>query len=339
MAGSPDGATVNRNMIKGLWFQRAPRDRRHTRARRPADGFGSADKSLPGRGQIAAAAEVGIAADQLRRRQQMFVERPTFSGVARVTLRKRPEIARSPSRRDGSKTCFLFSYDFVQLFLCRPTGPDRVPESAMDIRRVRIRTLKVAFLAVVMSLGARTTASAGPLPLALDPYPALNAQTITSLFNASTGLFTANGTAVSWNFGGGPTLISPALPFKLTANFSGGQATSATLIIGSESSPYLAASGLIDFAYSATKGGTIEFLFDTVSGSSGQFTSGAPLDVQITVGSTFAPQFTTSWMNVQNTAIIRQADSEPVPEPSALLAVIAGAGGLLLRRRRARKVA
>jgi hypothetical protein len=205
----------------------------------------------------------------------------------------------------------------------------------MDKRRVGIRTLKVAFLAVVMSLASRATAYAGPLPLALDQYPVLNAQTITSLFNASTGLFTANGTAVSWNLGAGNTAISPALPFKLTANFSGGVPTSATLIIGSESSPYLSATGLADFGYTSAKGGTIEFLFNTLGGSQGVFAAGSQIDVQITVGSTFTPQFATSWMNTNNTALVRQVDQpDAVPEPSTLLALVAGAGGLLARRRR-----
>jgi hypothetical protein len=202
-------------------------------------------------------------------------------------------------------------------------------------RRVRIQTLRVALLAVIMSLAARATSYAGPLPLTLDQYPVMNAQTITSLFNASTGLFTANGTAVGWNDGSGNNPIAYA--FKLTANFSGGVPTSASLIIGSESSPYLTASGLSDFAFSAVKGGTIEFLFNTVGGSSGVFASGAPLDVQITVSSTFTPQFTTSWMNSQETAILRQQDvpTDTVPEPSSLLAIVVGGGGLLLRRWRA----
>ena len=227
----------------------------------------------------------------------------------------------------------MFSTEFVHLISVQPQGTISVPETAMDTRRVG-KTLRVALLAVVLTVASRSTSYAGPLPLAIDQYPVMNAQTITSLFNASTGLFTANGTAVGWNSGAGNNPIAYA--FKLTANFAGGVPTAATLIIGSDSSPYLTATGLADFGFSAVKGGTIEFLFDTVGGSSGVFTSGAPLDLQITVSSTFAPQFSTSWMNSQETATLRQeTTTDPVPEPSTLLALAAGAGGLMLRRRRA----
>ena len=88
MAGSTGAATLNHKKSKTLWSSRALRSARHTNAGRPVDDAGSADKSLPCRGQIAAAEEVGIAADQLRRRKQMFIERPTFSWTSRVTLRK-----------------------------------------------------------------------------------------------------------------------------------------------------------------------------------------------------------------------------------------------------------
>jgi hypothetical protein len=202
----------------------------------------------------------------------------------------------------------------------------------MDNRRVGMKTLKVAFLAVVMSLAARTTSYAGPLNIALDSDPVLNAQTIISTFNSVTGLFQASGTAFFWT---GKTATETALAFKLTANFSGGQPTTASLIVGSEAAPFLSGTGLAGFSYTAVRGGTLEFLFDNIGGTSTLFSSAEQLDVQITVSPLFTPQFTTSWgPNVNNTAIVRQTDTEPVPEPSTLLALVAGAGGLLMRRRR-----
>ena len=198
--------------------------------------------------------------------------------------------------------------------------------------RQRIKTLKVLFTAVAMMLAVSSTSQAGPLGITFNSTPVMNAQTITSLFNATTGMFSASGTAVGWDTGTGNNVI--AQPFKLTANFAGGAPTTASLTIGLDAAPYVFAADLVQFAYSAVKGGTIEFLFNTVSGSSGVFSSGAPLDVALTVSSTFTPQFTTSWFNSQETAVIRQSVTTDTPEPSALLLLIAGAGGFLVYRRR-----
>jgi hypothetical protein len=173
----------------------------------------------------------------------------------------------------------------------------------------------------------------GPLGLSFDPTPSMFAQTITTIFNASTGTLTATGTAVNQDDGSGTVVIAQS--FRLTATFSGGTATSASLTVGSDAAPYLSASNLSSggFGYSATKGGTIEFMFDTVGGSSSVFSSSKPLDVQLTVSSLFTPQFTTSWMNSQEYAYIRQNVST-TPEPATLFVVIAGAAGLLFRQRR-----
>ena len=102
--------------------------------------------------------------------------------------------------------------------------------------RLKIRALKVSFIAAAMALASSTTSFAGPL-LPLDTYPVMNVQSLTSIFN--NGLFTATGTAVGWNSGSGNNVISQA--FKLTANFTNGTATSANLVLGSETSPYVVA--------------------------------------------------------------------------------------------------
>jgi hypothetical protein len=190
-----------------------------------------------------------------------------------------------------------------------------------------IRALQVSFVAAAMVLASSATSFAGPLNVPLEPYPVMNAQSITSIFN--NGLFTATGTAVGWNSGSGNNPISQA--FKLTANFSNGAPTSASLIIGSQSNPFVFAADLLSFSYNQAKGGTIEFLFGTVGGGSGIFDPNGQLDVAITVSSAFTPQFTTSWMNSLETAVLREP---AVPEPSSLLLMLAGAVGAYGVRRR-----
>jgi len=212
---------------------------------------------------------------------------------------------------------------------CISVGPVGQKESwnVMIKTRSRIKALRVSFIAAAMMMAASATSFAGPLNLALDTPPEIDVRSITSIFN--NGLFTATGTAWQYIDDAGPHVLTQA--FKLTANFTNGAPTSASLVIGSEAAPVVYAGNLINFAYSAVKGGTIEFLFGTNGGSMGAFTPGGQLDVAITVSSTFTPQFTTGWMNSLETAVIREP---AVPEPSSLLLMLAGAAGVYGSRRK-----
>jgi hypothetical protein len=90
----------------------------------------------------------------------------------------------------------------------------------------------------------------------------------------------------------------------------------------------------------AFQGNTFEFLFGSLAGSSipGVFSGTKPVDVMLTVGSSFTGSFATTWSNSFNTAQIKE-DEPPVPnpEPSVLLLMVVGAAGLY-GRFRSRKV-
>lgn len=203
--------------------------------------------------------------------------------------------------------------------------------------RLKIKALKIAFIAAAMALASSTTSFAGPLNIALDPLPEIDARSITSIFNS--GQYTATGSAWQWidDAGGLHTLTQS---FKLTATFdtTTGKATSARLILGSDDSKacsasgaYLCAEGLIDFGNTGTQGGTIEFLFGSLGGFNTVFDSTAPLDVTIKMSGTLTPVFTGGgWSNSLETSVLRQ----PVPEPSSLLLMLAGVVGIYGGRRR-----
>jgi hypothetical protein len=201
----------------------------------------------------------------------------------------------------------------------------------MISRRRGIRAMKRGLLAVFLVVAVSSVSQAGPLGVVIEPIPNLMAGYITSSYNAATGAFSALGWALSLDStGGGQVPMSPA-PFKLVATIdNSGVATNGSLTIGNVTSPFLSGSLLPGkFAF---QGGDLEFLFGTVGGSyvtSGIYTSALdrPLDVIITVGSTFLGNFTSNWSSSSNTALIRE-DPVGSPEPSALLVMLAGVGGL-----------
>ena len=201
----------------------------------------------------------------------------------------------------------------------------------MISRRIGIRAMKRGLLAVFLVFAVSSVSQAGPLGVVIEPIPNLMAGFITSSYTASTGAFSALGWALSLDStGGGQVTMSPT-PFKLVATIDGsGVATSGSLTIGAAGSPLLSASllpGRFGFL-----GGDLEFLFGSVGGSyvtSGIYSSALdkPLDVILTVGSTFLGSFASNWSSSSNTALVRE-DPVGSPEPSALLLMLAGAGGL-----------
>src|SRR5205085_1215106 len=159
-------------------------------------------------------------------------------------------------------------------------GPERVPENVMIKPRQWIKALKVSFVAMALVLGVSTASHAGPLGLSFDAFPVIDAGSLISNFNATTGAFSTVGN--TWGIDVGTGRVTLTTPFKVLATFSGGTVTSASLLLGTTDAPLLSSSDFSQFAYSAIKGGSLEFVFNSATGSdvtNGTY-SGGPIDVQ-----------------------------------------------------------
>jgi len=206
-------------------------------------------------------------------------------------------------------------------------------------RRAGIRAVKRGLLAVFLLLGISSVSQAGPIGVPVDPYPSIVGGFITSTYNATTGAFAANGWALTLDTGGGKLGITTT--FKLLATIENtGVARNGTLTVGAATSPLLFSTNLLQFGFNAVSGGALEFLFAPIAGSyiPNIYLAEKPLDVLLTgLGTGFPGAFTTSWSSSSNTVEIREDGPIPdaTPEPSALLLMFAGAGGLYggLRKR------
>jgi hypothetical protein len=197
-------------------------------------------------------------------------------------------------------------------------------------RRTGIRAMKRGLLAVFLVFALSSVSQAGPLGVNIDPFPNILASFITTTYIATTGAFTANGWAMTLDTGTTQTSITQ--PFVLTANINNaGVATSGNLTIGGGATPLLSSATLLGFAFNPVQGGALEFLFGTPGGSyvPSLYVLNKPVDVMLTVGNSFLGNFATSWSSSSNTAMVRE-DPPPTgtPEPSVLLLMLAGAGGL-----------
>lgn len=205
------------------------------------------------------------------------------------------------------------------------------------IIRAGIKWLLAVFLVFAVSSAGEAT----PLDVPLAPYPSIIAGFITSGYNATTGAFSATGWALTLDLGTGPKQ-NITTTFKLLATIENtGVAKNATLTIGPAASPLLFSNSLIDFDYAHVQGGSLEFLFSSPIGS---YTTGVnpiydpsePLDVMFTgMGTAFPGAFTSNWSSSSNTAEIREDPATPaVPEPSTLLLMLVGAGGVYQQARK-----
>jgi len=199
--------------------------------------------------------------------------------------------------------------------------------------RAGIRAMKRGLLAVFLVFSISAVSQAGPLGVDIEPFPVIQVGGINVSYNALTGAFAANGFAQTLDLGGGAQTFSA--PFRILATIdSTGKATNGNLTVGSVTSPMLSGN-LVGFAFQGT---TLEFLFGSAGGSMvpGTFSATKPIDVMLTVGSSFTGSFATNWSNSFNTAQIREDPPPPLPnpEPSVLLLMLVGAGGLALQLRR-----
>jgi hypothetical protein len=195
--------------------------------------------------------------------------------------------------------------------------------------------MKRGLLAVFLVFAISSVSQAGPLGVNIEPYPVILAGFINTSYTASTGAFAANGFALTLDTGGGQTTINA--PFRLLATINNlGVATNGNLTVGSVDSPMLSSLSLVGFAFNPVQGGTLEFLFGTPTGSyvPGIYSATKPLDVMMTVGNTFLGNFATSWTSSSNTAQLKEDPPSGTPEPSTLLLMLAGAGGLYAQFRR-----
>ena len=218
----------------------------------------------------------------------------------------------------------------------------------MEKMRGGFRRLRAVTLAALIVVGLSTPSQAGPLGVPTDPYPAILAGFITTSFNVTTGVLTAQGltnTIIDQN----NVTSSVSTNFLLTATLETvngvTKALSATLLIGSADSPELLsttlAPGVPNFAYTPVVGGQIEFLFQPISGrlvDSGMFPQTKPLDVLLYgLGTRFPGKFTNSFTTSGNSATIK-VDPPPaaVPEPGTLTLMLFAFGGLVAHGRRRR---
>jgi len=209
-------------------------------------------------------------------------------------------------------------------------------------RRVKVKALKRGLLAALFVLAVTSVSHAGPLGVTFDAYPDITAQFISSTYSATTGAFAANGWAMTVTKDGVTKSLSPSANFQLLATIgTNGMATAGQLIVGSLTDPSLSllrTYNLISFAFDATRGGALEFLFGPATGTytPGTYSATAPIDVLLMPGTGFTGNFAT-WTSVSTsgTADVRQVGDIGSPEPSALLLMFGGgAMALLLWSRR-----
>jgi len=199
--------------------------------------------------------------------------------------------------------------------------------------RAAIRATKRGLLAVFLVFAISSASQAGPLGVDIEPLPSIAVGGINTAYNVLTGAFSANGFAQTLDIGLGATVINA--PFRILATIdSSGKATNGSLTIGSVTSPLLSSLTLTGFAF---QGSTLEFLFASPTGSyvPGVYSATKPVDVMLTVGSTFLGTFANSWSSSFNTAQVKE-DPPPVPnpEPSVLLLMVTAGGGLYVRLRK-----
>jgi hypothetical protein len=205
-------------------------------------------------------------------------------------------------------------------------------------RRNGIRAMKRGLLAVFLVFTISAVSQAGPIGVDIDPFPVIAVGGINVSYNALTGAFAANGFAQTLDLGGGLGPQTINAPFRILATIdSSGKATNGNLTVGSVTSPYLSGSmgaGVGGFAF---QGGTLEFLFGAIGGSyvPGTFSATKPVDVMLSVvGGSYAGSFASSWSSSFNTAQIKEDPPIPNPEPSVLLLMLVGGGGLCWQLRK-----
>jgi hypothetical protein len=216
----------------------------------------------------------------------------------------------------------------------------------MIMTRGKVKAIKSGLFAAVLVLVASSASYAGPLGIStIEPYPDINVGFLSTTYNATTGAFASNGWALTLTQVGG-TKLNITTNFSLTAtvNKDTGAFSGGTLTIGSAAAPLLKSVNLRAFDYDETRGGALEFLFESPTGAyttpnnpTGGVVFDPTLDIDVTLlpGSGFLGNWASSWSSSGGTADARTADyTDGTPEPSSILLTLLGAAGLGALRRR-----
>jgi len=216
----------------------------------------------------------------------------------------------------------------------------------MITNRGKVKAIKSGLLAALFVLAA-TASQAGPLGVTtVVPYPDIATGFLTTTYRATTGALTINGWALSLDTGSGTKQnITTNFSIQATIDNNGhlvtGPGVVNQMIIGTAASPLLKSVNLLAFGYSydATKGGALEFLFGsptgsyTTNGPPSTFSPTMPLDALLNIGTGFLGNFAADWQNSGGTGDVRSG-VQTTPEPSALLLTLVGGAGLMWFRRR-----
>jgi hypothetical protein len=221
----------------------------------------------------------------------------------------------------------------------------------MITNRGKVKAIKSGLLAALFVLAA-TASQAGPLNVTtVVPYPDIATGFLTTTYRATTGALTINGWALSLDTGSG-TKSNITTNFSIQAMIdSNGQLVTGPgvvnqMTIGTAASPLLKSVNLLAFGYSydAAKGGALEFLFGSPTGTyttngnaalgiPSTFNPAMPLDALFNIGTGFLGNFAADWQNSGGTGDVRSG-VQGTPEPSALLLTLVGGAGLMWFRRR-----
>jgi len=200
----------------------------------------------------------------------------------------------------------------------------------------RTRMLQRAIGAALLVFTLTATTEANPIEVPLDPYPVILAGFLEISYTVSTSQFLATGWTASIDTGKGQTDLFDSFELRATINSSGTMSGPGLLAVGSGGA-LLGSTNLTTFGFTQVPGGALQFLFGNATGSlvaDGTFLP-KPVSVMFTgLTNAFPGTWGTNWTSNYNaTAEIRSDDPLPTPEPSALLLLLTGAGGIVARRR------